>query len=108
MAEQDGRIVAMACTRPGRNELGQADPRLCHLQMIFVLPEHSGVGIGGRLLDFVLDEARTSDFDSIQLWVIEGNAPATRLYTRRGFRHTGRIVEEGGALIGLWSRPLDD
>jgi ribosomal protein S18 acetylase RimI-like enzyme len=107
VADDRGAIVGMACTRPGRDEDDRPVPGLCHLQMIFVLPERAGSGIGGRLLDLVLDQARSDGFDHIQLWVIEDNEPAARLYAARGFTHSGRVVEENGANIGLWSRRLD-
>ena len=106
VAEEAARLVAMACTLPGRDEEGHHVPGLCHLQMIFVLPGHSGAGIGGRLLDFVLHEAQAAGQRAIQLWVREDNERARRLYESRGFAHTGRVVEEDGSLIGMWSRDL--
>jgi ribosomal protein S18 acetylase RimI-like enzyme len=99
--------VAMACTLPGRDAEGHPVTGLCHLQMIFVLPGHVGAGLGGQLLDFVLGAARAAGQHAMQLWVREDNGRAKRLYESRGFAHTGRVVEEGGALIGMWSRDLD-
>lgn len=109
VAEADGDLVAMACTTPGRHEgnsRGQLMPQLCHIQMIFVRPTHWGRGIGGRLLDAVLEHARSLGRTRAQLWVVEDNERATRLYGHRGFTHTGKVIEENGMAIGLWSRAL--
>ncbi len=107
VAEDGTRLVAMACTLPGRDQERRLVPGLCHLQMIFVLPDHAGAGIGGRLLDFVLADATARGRLKVQLWVREDNERAKRLYVRHGFAATGRVVEEDGALIGMWSRGLE-
>jgi GNAT superfamily N-acetyltransferase len=109
VAEEDGEIVGMACTTPGRAggvARGPVNPELCHLQMVFVRPSHWGGGIGGQLLDAVLEHARSIGQTRAQLWVVEDNERATRLYVRRGFAHTGTVIEENGMAIGLWSRKL--
>ena len=106
VAERDGRILGIACTTPARGEDGAAIPGVTHIQMIFVRPENWGQGIGGRLLDVVIEDARRRRMHAAQLWVLENNEPATRLYANRGFSHSGRVVEENGALIGLWTRSL--
>jgi GNAT superfamily N-acetyltransferase len=49
-----------------------------------------GAGIGGRLLDRVLDEARRRGYVRVQLWTHAGNQRARRLYEQRGFERTGR------------------
>jgi GNAT superfamily N-acetyltransferase len=106
VAARHDEILGMACTRPGRDDRGELVAGLCHIQMVFVRPEHWGKGMGGRLLDTVLDRARARGMTMTQLWVVEDNERATRLYSDRGFTHTGKVIEEGGALIGLWSRAL--
>ena len=106
VAEREGRILGIACTTPARGGDGAATPGVTHIQMIFVRPEHWGQGIGGRLLDAVIEDARRRRMHAAQLWVLENNEPATRLYAHRGFSHSGRIVEENGALIALWTRSL--
>jgi ribosomal protein S18 acetylase RimI-like enzyme len=108
VAEEGTDIVAMACTLPGRDEDGQPVSGLGHLQMIFVLPDASGAGIGGRLLRFVLADASARGMERMQLWVREDNDRAKRLYERHGFLPTGRVVEEDGAIIKLWSLDLDE
>lgn len=107
--EQDGKVVGMGCTTPGREGGAGRGPvvtDLCHVQMVFVRPSHWGGGIGGELLDALLDHARAKGQTRAQLWVVEDNERATRLYVRHGFTHTGTVIEENGVAVGLWSRPL--
>jgi ribosomal-protein-alanine N-acetyltransferase len=74
-------------------------PGLCHIAMIFVAPERWGEGIGGRIVDEVLKEARSRAYGRAQLWTHADNAHAQRLYERHGFRRTGR---EKGEDLGEW------
>jgi GNAT superfamily N-acetyltransferase len=109
LAEEDGEVIGMACTLPGRQDgdpRGPLVPGLCHVQMVFVRPSRWGGGIGGQLLDAVLEHARSIGQMRALLWVVEDNERATQLYARRGFTHTGRVVEEYGVGIGLWARDL--
>ena len=56
---------------------------------MFVLGEHRGRGVGKRLLEAVLAEARTC-FEEVLITVIEGNREAHRLYAAAGFEEYGR------------------
>ena len=58
--------------------------------MIFVAPRRWGEGIGRRLVEAVLDEARSAGYDRVQLWTQTDNPRAQRLYESRGFIATGR------------------
>lgn len=50
---------------------------------VALLPEHRGRGLGSRLLEPVLEEARAGR-RAVELHVLAGN-PAARLYQRHGF-----------------------
>lgn len=52
---------------------------------IAVQEDYRGNGIGGLLLQNVLDYAKQNDFTSIRLDVIDDNPDAQRLYERWGF-----------------------
>ncbi len=70
---------------------------------IALLPEHRGRGIGTRLVQDVLDEARASG-RSVSLHVEETN-PAKRLYERMGFVD----VEDRGVYILMeWRTAADE
>jgi GNAT superfamily N-acetyltransferase len=109
VGEENGSMVAVACARDGAPDggRGRVSPGICHIDMVFVLPDKWGTGIGGEMLDATLEKAISRGYVSAQLWVVQGNERATRLYARRGFRHTGRITTgDAGEEIGLWAREL--
>jgi GNAT superfamily N-acetyltransferase len=56
---------------------------------MWVDPAYRGQGIGRRLVEHVLDWARSNGANSVSLWVTESNSPAIELYARCGFRSTG-------------------
>jgi len=57
---------------------------------IGVVPESRGQGVGGALLEKLVERAKTDDFDTISLSVEDGNA-AIRLYERCGFMKLFRV-----------------
>lgn len=57
-----------------------------YLASLYVHPAAGGRGLGNRLLRYALDEMPGGD---VRLWVFAGNAVATRLYERAGFRPDG-------------------
>jgi GNAT superfamily N-acetyltransferase len=70
-----------------------------------VLLDRWGEGIGGRLLDAVIDEAKRRGCCRISLWTHERqNERAHRLYQSRRFAPTGRTMHnDEGEPIGEWS-----
>jgi len=60
-----------------------------HLLNVAVHPEYRGTGIGRRLVEAVLDEARSGAARVVFLEVRAGNVVARRLYRRLGFRDIG-------------------
>jgi len=89
---EDGDIFGMAVGMQGLAEDGAGPPieDLLHVGAVFVAPRFWGEGLGGRLVDAVLSEARSRGYGRAQLWTHADNARAHRLYERRGFRRTGR------------------
>ncbi len=59
------------------------------LHQIAVRPDRQNQGIGGRLLDFLVAEARHRRADRIRLEVRPSNAAAIRLYEKQGYRRRG-------------------
>lgn len=60
------------------------------LQQLYTDPARIGQGIGARLMDWALAEARALEADAIQLSVWSGNFAAQRFYARYGF---GKIAD---------------
>ncbi len=92
VADDGDELVGMAVGVQGRTRGGEGSPikGLCHVSMIFVAPGRWGEGIGRRLVEAVLDEARSAGYDRVQLWTQTDNPRAQRLYESRGFIATGR------------------
>jgi GNAT superfamily N-acetyltransferase len=103
-----GEAVAMAHLQPFRAEggTGQVIAGTSFLNLIYVLPDRWGEGIGGAMLDAVIAEAARRDGPRIYLWTHEHqNERAHRLYRSRGFARTGRTTSDNtGKLIGEWLR----
>jgi GNAT superfamily N-acetyltransferase len=104
LADDGPTAVGMACAEAQRG-LGGAGPAIpggCFLNLIFVVPERWGEGIGGVILDAVLAEAKRRHYSRIHLFTHEDNERAGRLYRSRGFSPTGR--EANGE--GEWTREI--
>jgi ribosomal protein S18 acetylase RimI-like enzyme len=110
VAEDAGDVVGMALGMQGLADDGAGPPvrGLCHVSMVFVAPDYWGRGIGGRLVDALLTEARSRGYDRAQLWTQSDNARARRLYEGRGFVPSGREKHEFGELIVHFQRALPE
>ncbi len=58
-------------------------------------PDRRGEGIGGLVLDAIVDLARERGLRA-RLFVMRANPEAARLYERHGFRRSGLVQEHGG------------
>jgi len=101
----------MALVHPFRADGGSGDvvPSTWFLSLIYVLPELWGNGIGGMLLDAVIEKAKRCGCYHIYLWTHEcQNDRAHRLYYSRSFAPTGRTMhDDEGKLIGEWCCDYD-
>jgi len=59
-----------------------------HLVLLAVRPSHRRLGIGQRLLEWLLESARTAGMASIHLELRAGNDTARRFYRAMGFYET--------------------
>jgi GNAT superfamily N-acetyltransferase len=74
-------------------------PGAVYLWQMFVRRDWQGSGLGGALLDRVLDEARGRGYERMILWAAAGAAQARRFYEREGFEPTGE--EDPDSNFGL-------
>jgi ribosomal protein S18 acetylase RimI-like enzyme len=114
VAERNGQIMGMTLAVASRmvDEAGLVTPGhpvipgLCHISLVFVVPDAWGRGIGAQLLDAVLAEIRRREYAHVQLWTHEDNVRARRLYVSRGFRLTDdRRANPAGETIVRFERP---
>jgi GNAT superfamily N-acetyltransferase len=78
---------------------GAVIPGGLFLGYLFVVPERWGKGIGGKLLNAVLAEARLQNCWQIRLWTHEDNNRSHRLYRSRGFQRTGHVGDGEGEWV---------
>ena len=109
VADSGGEVVGMAVGMQGLADDGAGPPieGLCHVGAVFVVPDRWGEGLGGDLVDAVLEEARGRGYDRAQLWTHADNERAHKLYGGRGFRRTGREkADDVGETIVHYERGL--
>jgi ribosomal protein S18 acetylase RimI-like enzyme len=87
LASGDGQDVGCVFCSEFRGREGAAG-----LFGMWVAPEARGSGAGGALVDAVLEWAREQRYERILLEVGDENAPAIRLYERKGFLPTGNTA----------------
>lgn len=100
IAWQGERIVGIASATDAPTDwevaLGYVPaPAARELGRLYVDASMHGTGLGGALLDAVVDERPH------YLWLIDGNARAARFYERRGFRHLDEQVSTGPSWGGI-------
>lgn len=74
---QGNRLGCLFCAWP--------DSATAKLRMFLVEPEMRGTGLAQRLLDTLIDYARTVGAEKLVLWTHESHRAAGRLYARNGF-----------------------
>jgi GNAT superfamily N-acetyltransferase len=104
MASADGEPIGVAWVRYfTADEPGYGFVRLDVPEMaVCVFPGYRGKGVGIRMLDAVLHEARHRLLAEISLSVEEGN-PARRLYERFGFTPVEPALQAGTMSLVLTS-----
>ena len=80
-----GSTVRNALTGFAIMELGE---ERAHLVLLAVRPSHRRLGIGQRMLEWLLDSARVAGMASVHLELRAGNDAARRFYRAMGFYET--------------------
>lgn len=97
LVEDAGKLVAYCKLRHPSHYTaysGAHDP--LELGQLYALPTHTGQGIGARLMDWALGEARDRGHDAVLLSVYSENFGAQRFYQRYGFRKIADITFQVG------------
>lgn len=98
--DEQGRIVGFAFMRPYH-------PAECFRRAAeityFLMPEHTGRGLGTRILDYLIDQARARDIDILMASISSLNEQSLAFHRKHGFIECGRFKE-----IGIkWGKPFD-
>jgi len=93
-----GSVLVYDQGRPVAMGAGFAErPGFLMVVAMWTEPERRGEGLGGRVLDAIVDMARSLGLRA-HLFVMLENPEAARLYERHGFARSGLIEEHGGRL----------
>jgi GNAT superfamily N-acetyltransferase len=100
LARRDGRPVGFAVFAP--------QERALELFYLGVDPDAWGCGVGGHLLSRVADHARATGHPRLELWVINDNERAIRVYERSGWVGTETLKQDpsSGRLERLFLRDV--
>jgi GNAT superfamily N-acetyltransferase len=105
IARVGGRLVGAYYVKP--NFVGKAS----HISNAgyFVLESHRGQGLGRRLVEHSLHEARRLGFDAMQFNLVFASNPARQMYRQLGFQEVGRIpaAVDGEDAVVYW-RSLEE
>jgi GNAT superfamily N-acetyltransferase len=105
IARVGGRLVGAYYVKP--NFVGKAS----HISNAgyFVLESHRGQGLGRRLVEHSLHEARRLGFDAMQFNLVFASNPARQMYRQLGFLEVGRIpaAVDGEDAVVYW-RSLEE
>jgi [ribosomal protein S18]-alanine N-acetyltransferase len=124
VACEGGKAGAAAGALGGFAIMDFGDER-AHLVLLAVRPTHRRQGIGRRLLDWMLESARTAGIASVHLELRSANEGARRFYRAMGFHETVlvpgyyrsgegrkegalrmlRVLREPGPLPAAWRPP---
>ncbi len=85
----DGRVVGVVGGYRVDAMAGTPASRAVDLVSMWTDPSVRRAGIGRRLIDAVVEWARTARAERVELWVTNGNDPAQHLYESMGFVVTG-------------------
>ncbi|WAC24935.1 GNAT family N-acetyltransferase [Blastomonas sp. SL216] len=84
-----GAPVGYAMLSPPELDISP-DPGAVELKRIYALSGWQGAGLGQRLMEAVIDEARARGAPSLYLCVYTNNPDAQRFYARFGFEKVGQ------------------
>ena len=96
IAEQEGKVVGFADAGPSRDDDANLQ-QTGEVNLIYVLPDRWGRGIGRALMAEVLRRMRDDGFQDATLWVLDDNPVGRRFYEAGGWRLDG-AVKEGESL----------
>ena len=99
VVENEGEIVGCAGIAPLEN----ADPAICELQKMYFLPQTRGLGIGSKMMDKCLEQARNFGFEKCYIETMPFMYAAQKLYKKSGFEYLdGTMGCTGHSSCPIW------
>ncbi|WP_435036996.1 GNAT family N-acetyltransferase [Pseudomonas neuropathica] len=95
-----GDVSGWIATGPDRENPG--DPNIAEIHALYIAPQHTGKGIGRRLLSHTMAQQKNAGRSRIVLWVLERNESAVIFYRQSGFGKDPvktQLIERGGAAL---------
>ncbi|PBJ14607.1 GNAT family N-acetyltransferase [Flavobacterium sp. ACN6] len=83
VVENEGEIVGCAGIAPLEN----GDPEICELQKMYFLPKTRGLGIGAKMMEKCLEQARDFGFEKCYIETMPFMHAAQKLYKKSGFEY---------------------
>jgi len=88
--EPDGAFII---AKENNNIIGyvgirKLEPGICEMKRLFVSDNNKGKGIGEKLVETIIDEAKTKKYEKIRLDTIDTMAAALNIYYKNGFYKT--------------------
>jgi ribosomal protein S18 acetylase RimI-like enzyme len=97
LVEHEGALIAYCKLRyPSRYAALSDAHKPLELAQLYALPQHTGHGIGAKLMDWALGQARVGGHDAVLLSVYAENFGAQRFYQRYGFAKIADITFQVG------------
>jgi GNAT superfamily N-acetyltransferase len=91
--ERDSEVVGFAFAGPSDDGDVDRDTTV-NVGALYLDPAARGGGLGGVLLDHVLADFRARGFRTATLYVLTGNDPAKRFYSRLGWTEEPDVVKD--------------
>ena len=108
VVEVDGRIVGFAYLSAVHLV---ATMRRSAQVTYFILPNHTGHGLGGRLLELLLEAGRAMGVDNFMAHISSLNEGSIRFHERHGFTECGRFrrigTKNGEDFDMVWMQRLE-
>lgn len=83
VVEKGGKIIGCAGIAP----LANGSPEVCELQKMYFLPETRGLGIGAKMMEICLQQAKDFGFKKCYLETMPYMEAAQKLYVKSGFSY---------------------
>lgn len=99
VVECENEILGCAGIAPLKN----GDPKICELQKMYFLPNVRGLGIGAKMMETCLEEAKSFGFESCYIETMPFMHAAQKLYRKSGFEYLdGPMGNTGHSSCPVW------